>query len=163
MPARRKSVSRSTAPKAARRSKTTTKGKTTTRKPATRKQPVANSLEAVARRIVEATIKPEKFVIKDLYTTDCISQEASGEPQVGHAGIELKLKQWETMQKGTTWRARNISFGKNLICIEWDAKVTMNDGRVVPLPEVAVHEIRGGKIARERFYYNPMAMLPASS
>jgi len=163
MPARRKSVTRREAPKAARRAKTTTKRKATTRKPAARKQPVANSLEAVARRIVEATIKPEKFVIKDLYTTDCISQEAAGEPAVGHAGLELKLKRWEAMQKGTTWRARSVALGKNLICIEWDAKVTMNDGRVVPLPEVAIHEIRGGKIARERFYYNPTALMPASS
>ncbi len=163
MPARRKSVTRRAAPKTARRRKTTAKRTTTTRKPASRKKPVANSLEAVARRIVEATVKPEKFEIKALYTTDCSSQEAAGEPEVGHAGLELKLKRWETMQKGTTWRARSISFGKNRICIEWDAKVTLNDERIVPLTEVAIHEIRGGKIARERFYYNPMALMPASS
>jgi len=30
----------------------------------------------------------------------------------------------------------------------------------VKMPEVAVHEINGGKIARERFYYNPMVLMP---
>jgi hypothetical protein len=31
------------------------------------------------------------------------------------------------------------------------------------MPEVAVHEIKGGRIARERYYYNPMALAPAAS
>jgi hypothetical protein len=30
----------------------------------------------------------------------------------------------------------------------------------VSLPEVAVHEVKNGKIATERYYYNPMALAP---
>jgi ketosteroid isomerase-like protein len=66
------------------------------------------------------------------------------------------------MQKGTRWKARNIFTGRNVICIEWDAEVTLRDGRVVKLPEVAIHEIAGGKIARERYYYNPLAFTPSA-
>jgi ketosteroid isomerase-like protein len=121
------------------------------------------SLDALARRFVRATQKPESFVVADLYAPDCVSIEAAGNADRGHAGIEEKGKRWEAMQKGTRWNARNILTGKNLIVIEWDAEVTLNDGRVVQMNEVAVHEIRNGKIARERYYYNPMVFAPPQS
>ena len=120
----------------------------------------ASPLEAVAKRIIAATVNPSKFVITDLYTPDCVSQEAAGNVDHGYAGLEAKGKRWESMQQGASWKARNVFLGRNTICIEWDAQVTLMDGRVVPMPEVAVHEIRNGKIARERYYYNPMALMP---
>jgi ketosteroid isomerase-like protein len=146
---------------AARRSKrrkTAARRKPTPRKPA--KPAASSSLDALARRFVRATHRPETFVIAELYTPDCVSIEAAGDAHRGHAGIEAKLKQWEAMQKGVKWKARNVFTGKNVICIEWDAEVTLQDGRVVKMPEVAVHEIRGGKIARERYYYNPLVLAP---
>lgn len=156
--AARKKTARRTSSAAGARSKAAAK------KPAPRKAAAkpsaANPLEALARRIVEATTKPGRLVLKDLYTTDCESQEATGDVHRGYAGLEEKGKGWEKMQRGTVWKARNVLLGKNTICIEWDARVTLNDGRVVPLPEVAIHEIRGGRIARERYYYNPMALMP---
>ena len=133
------------------------------RKPAARrpaKRAASSSLDALARKFVRATNRPETFVIAELYTPDCVSIEAAGNAHRGHAGIEAKGKQWEAMQKGTKWKARNVFTGKNVICIEWDAEVTLHDGRVVKMPEVAVHEIRGGKIARERYYYNPLVLGP---
>jgi ketosteroid isomerase-like protein len=123
----------------------------------------ATSLDALARKFVRATQKPEAFVVADLYAPDCVSIEAAGNTDRGHAGIEEKGKRWAAMQKSSQWKARNIFTGKNVICIEWEAQVTLNDGRVVTLPEVAVHEIKNGKIARERFYYNPMALAPSAS
>jgi ketosteroid isomerase-like protein len=33
--------------------------------------------------------------------------------------------------------------------------VNTRDGRTVKLREIAVHEVRSGKIQNERFYYNP--------
>ena len=132
--------------------------KPTSRKPA--KRTASSSLDALARKFIRATNRPEAFVIADLYTPDCVSVEAAGGAHQGHAGIEAKGKQWEAMQKGTKWKARNVFTGKNVICIEWDAEVTLHDGRVVKMPEVAVHEIRGGKIARERYYYNPLVLGP---
>jgi ketosteroid isomerase-like protein len=143
------------------------------RKPATRRKPArkptprkagkraaSGSLEALARKFVRATHRPETFVIAEIYAPDCVSIEAAGNVDRGHAGIEAKAKRWEAMQQGTKWTARNVFTGRNVICIEWDAEVTLRDGRVVKMPEVAVHEIQGGKIARERYYYNPMVFAP---
>jgi len=165
--AARKKTTRKTAKKAAPKKAAPKKA---TKKAARKKGPArkaagradASPLEAVARRIVAATVDPAKFVIPDLYTPDCVSQEAAGPAHHGYAGIEAKGKEWEKMQRGTKWKARNVFLGRNTVCIEWDCQVTLQDGRVAAMPEVAVHEIRNGKIARERYYYNPMSLMPPS-
>jgi ketosteroid isomerase-like protein len=128
------------------------------RKAAARK--ASGSLEALARKFVQATHQPETFVVAELYTPDCVSIEATGQAHHGHAGIEAKLEQWQAMQNGVRWNLRNVFVGDDVICIEWDAEVTLRDGRVVQMPEVAVHEIEDGRIARERYYYNPLALAP---
>ena len=140
------------------------------RKPARKKTPrkagkraASGSLEALARKFVRATQRPDTLVIAEIYTPDCVSIEAVGNVDRGHAGIEAKLKRWQAMQKGGKWTPRNVFTGKNVICIEWDAEVTLHDGRVVKMPEVAVHEIEGGKIARERYYYNPLVLAPRAN
>jgi ketosteroid isomerase-like protein len=51
--------------------------------------------------------------------------------------------------------------GKNTVCIEWDGEVTLRDGRSVHLREIAVHEIKDGKIQHERYYYDPSALAPS--
>ena len=121
-----------------------------------------NSIEAFARRIVKLTSQPQ-VALRELYAENCTSSEATGNTVTGMAGLEGKLKQWESMQSGTTWRARNVWTGKNKICIEWDAVVHLRDGRTVNLSEVAIHELKGGKIAAERFYYNPGAFAPPAA
>jgi ketosteroid isomerase-like protein len=126
------------------------------------KRAASGSLDALARKFVRATHRPETFVIAEIYTPDCISIEATGNVHRGHAGIEEKLKQWEAMQKGVKWAVRNVFTGDGVICIEWHAEVTLGDGRVVEMPEVAVHEIEDGKIARERYYYNPLVLAPSA-
>jgi len=156
MPTRRKATSQRRArasAKAARKKSTRTKSA---------RRPAAQGLDAVVRKIVRATTDPSKFSIPELYTADCESQEASGDVEHGHEGLQKKMQRWEQMQKGTKWKARSVFLGKGVICIEWDADVTLNDGRTVKLPEVAIHEIKGGKIVRERYYYNPMALMPPS-
>ena len=126
------------------------------------KKPAGASIEALARRIVKATNLAE-FPLRDLYRDDAVSEEATGEVSRGIAGLEDKLKRWESMQSGTKWKARNVWTRGNTICIEWDAEVTMRDGRNVALREIGVHEIRGGKIQAERFYYNPLQLAPSQS
>jgi ketosteroid isomerase-like protein len=135
------------------------------KKGAARKSAAAPSLDSLARKIVRRTQKPD-FAPADLsalYTEDCTSQEASGQIALGLDGLEEKLKNWEQMQSGTTWKATNVWVGPNTICIEWDATVKVRDGRTVKLHEVAVHEISNGKIQKERFYYNPTALAPPQS
>jgi ketosteroid isomerase-like protein len=98
--------------------------------------------------------------LRVLYADDCTSQEGTGQIDRGIAGLEDKLKRWDQMQSGTTWKAKNVWVGRTTICIEWDATVNTRDGRTVKLPEIAIHEIKNGKIQNERFYYNPIALAP---
>ena len=126
------------------------------------KRPGAPSLEALARKIVRATQNPD-YPFVTLYTADCTSAEPTGEPARGHTGLDEKNKRWAQMQSSAKWTVRNVWTGKRTICIEWDGEVQLRDGRLVNLREIAVHEIVGGKIQHERFYYNPMALAPAAN
>ena len=146
--------------KAAKSKKAARKGGTKARAKA--KKPAGGGIEALARKIVRATNLAE-FPLRDFYTDDAVSEEATGDVSRGIAGLEDKLKRWEQMQTGTKWKARNVWTRGNTICIEWDAEVTMRDGRTVKLREIGVHEIKGGKIRAERFYYNPMQLAPQTT
>lgn len=149
--------------KRAKRAKKASKKMSAARKPAKRAPKVAApSLEAVARKIVRATQQPD-FPFVTLYTPDCSSAEPMGEPARGHAGLEEKNKRWGEMQSSAKWKARNVWTGKQTVCIEWDGEVQLRDGRLVNLREIAVHEIKDGKIQHERFYYNPMALAPPAA
>jgi ketosteroid isomerase-like protein len=124
------------------------------------KPPAGTGLAALARKIVRATQDPALFDLRDLYAEGIVSREATGAVDTGFAGLEAKTARWESMQERTEWKPRKIFNDANCICIEWDATVHLRDGRVVPFAEVAVHEVRDGKIVSERYYYNPMALAP---
>jgi ketosteroid isomerase-like protein len=121
---------------------------------------VGSGLLELARRIVRATQDPALFDFADLYAPDAVSREATGAIAKGLAELEEKLARWESMQEHSEWKPRKILADGDTICIEWDATVRMRDGRVVPFAEIAVHEVRDGKIVSERFYYNPLALAP---
>jgi ketosteroid isomerase-like protein len=145
--------------KAKAKKKSARKGKAKAPRARARKKSAGFSIEAMARKIVRVTSLPD-FPLRELYADDAVSEEATGNVSRGISGLEDKLKSWEQMQTGTRWKARNVWSRGNTICIEWDADVTMRDGRTVKLREVGIHEIKGGKIAAERFYYNPMQLAP---
>jgi ketosteroid isomerase-like protein len=147
-PARKSAGARRARPQAARRKKVARGGAG------------ASPAEALARKIVRVSNDPD-FPFVELYTEDCVSTEATGETFRGHEGLAEKMKNWESMQQGSTFRPRNVLVKGNVICIEWEGTVHLRDGRTVALHEVAVHEVRGGKIVSERYYYNPLAMAPA--
>jgi ketosteroid isomerase-like protein len=158
-PAPRKAARKAAAKRAPRKA-----AKQASRKAAAPKKPAAGAdLEALARRIVRATQNTALFDLRQLYAEGATSREATGDVATGYAGLEAKMKRWESMQMGTTWRPRNVFVKGDTICIEWDATVKLRDGRTVSLPEVAVHEVKNGKIATERYYYNPLALAPQTS
>ena len=144
------------AKKAARRAPARKKGG------ATKKAAAPPGLEGLARKIVRMSQGPSfgAAEIRELYAPDASSVEASGATAHGYAALEAKMKGWEQMAAGMVSKPRNVWTGRSTICIEWDSTVTMRDGRTVELREVAVHEIKNGKIQRERYYYNPAALAP---
>jgi hypothetical protein len=159
---------KSKAPKGRARGKSRGKAKAARRaKPARRKAARAKrpdpaaALAAFARKIVKMTSDPNSD-FRQIYSPDIVSREASGQESHGYAGIEEKAKNWEQMQEGVTWKARSVCVDgrSGTICIEWDAQVKLRGGPTVPMPEVAIHQVKNGKIVEERYYYNPMALMP---
>jgi ketosteroid isomerase-like protein len=131
-------------------------------KKAAPRQAAGSGLESLAKKIVKmsqgATFGAAE--IRELYAPDAVSVEANGNTSTGYAGLEEKMKGWEQMAASMVANARNVWTGRNTICIEWDSTVTTRDGRTVKLNEIAVHEIKNGKIQSERYYYNPAALAP---
>ena len=91
-----------------------------------------------------------------LYADSIESQEASQLPIYGIEAVKLKSEQWRKMVSDSRWHARNMWCDGQTVVIEWEAQLTLRPGsRKVLLREIAVHEVREGKIVRERFYYDP--------
>ena len=124
----------------------------------------AATLAAFARKIIKMTSDPGAD-FSMIYAENVVSEEASGQTWHGLAGLAEKGKGWEQMQEGTEWKARSVALDPRagVVCIEWDASVKLRGGPTVPMHEVAIHEVKNGKIVAERYYYNPAAMAPPAS
>ncbi len=116
--------------------------------------------ESLARKIVRATTGDSGHVnLEDLYAEDCTSIEATGgDPAVGLAGLQEKLDGWMSVVDSQAWKTRHVWIKGNTIAIEWEADLKFRDGRRIQFEEVAVHEVRGGKIVAERYYYDPAVL-----
>ena len=135
------------------------------RKSAAKKRAAAPSLDALARKIVRMTQKPD-FAPADLgvlYTEDCTSQEASGQIARGLAGLEESSSAGSRCSRAPPGRRRTSGSARRRSASSGTPPSTLRDGRTVSLREVAVHEIKSGKIQNERFYYNPMALAPPTA
>jgi ketosteroid isomerase-like protein len=163
----RKKLSRKKAPARKKVARKKTARKAPTRKKPVRKRAAArrpSAIETLARNIIRGTIgDPSQLSLADLYAEGATSTEASGDTVTGFSGLEQKARQWEAMQEHTVWKPLHVFVKPDSICIEWDAEVKLRDGRVVNLRETAVHEVKGGRIVAERYYYNPMALAPPES
>ncbi len=119
------------------------------------------SVESVARKIVRVTKNLDQLKLADLYSESCSSIEPGpGEPVVGLEALDQKLAFWMSSVEQQTWKPRNVWIKGNTIAIQWDADLKFKDGRSVAFEEVAVHEVRGGKIVAERYYYDPSVLTP---
>lgn len=138
------------------------------RKPAATKKRVARRAtqrdaaaanRALAQRIIDVTLTDRDEEILALYADDIESSEAGQPPQVGLAALRAKYAGWRAMTSATAFEPRRVAVDGNVIVIEWLGRVTLAaSGRQVDMQEVAVHEVRNGKIVREAFYYNPAVL-----
>jgi ketosteroid isomerase-like protein len=118
-----------------------------------------DAMRAFAQRIIDVTIADNDDEILALYADDIESTEAGQPPMVGHDALRSKFAGWRGMVTDTSFEPRRVVVDGNVIVIEWVGRVTLAaSGRQAELHEVAVHEIRDGKIAREAFFYNPAAL-----
>ncbi len=136
----------------------TTRTSTAARRPS---PPATSAIEAIAKRIVEVSTANDDEAIFGLYADGVESTEMGQPPVIGIDGIKRKLEMWRGMTTSASFRPRSVATGGNTVMIEWEGTVTLAaSGNTVKMDEVAVHEIAGGKIVRERYYYDPAALRP---
>ena len=113
-------------------------------------------LRELAQRIVDATVANNDAAMLAFYADDIESKEPGMPASVGLDAIKQKFEMWHAMVSDATFLPRSLTADGKVITIEWEGTVTLAaSGRVVEMPEIAVHEIANGKIVRERFYYDP--------
>jgi ketosteroid isomerase-like protein len=148
--------------------------KTTARKPAKKAAPAAarkkvaakaparrlTPAEELANRILAAMDDEKNLDLGKFYTEDAVSVEPAGGTLTGLQALRSKLAGWLAGLRSSNWKARHVFVSKNAVCIEWEADLVFKDGRQLTLSEVAVHELRGEKICKERYYYDPRALMP---
>jgi ketosteroid isomerase-like protein len=114
------------------------------------------ALRELAQRIVDLTVANDDAATLALYADNVESREASMPASIGIEAIKQKFAMWRGMVSDAAFTPRSVVADGRTIVIEWDGRVTLAaSGRLVDFPEVAVHEIAGGKIVKERFYYDP--------
>ena len=136
--------------------KTTKKTKPKAAAAAPKGAPSLADLRRIARSIVTATSVADDKRMLSLYADSIESEEAGQLPTYGIEAIKQKNEQWSKMVSDARWHARNLWADGQTIIIEWEAQLTLRPGnRKALFREIAVHEVRGGKIVRERYYYDP--------
>ena len=117
------------------------------------------AMRDLAKRIIDVTLANDDDAAFALYSDAIESAEMGMPPSIGIDAIRQKFVMWRSMVNNAVFQPRRVWVDGNSIIIEWDGRVTLAaDGRTVDLPEIAIHEIENGKIARERFYYDPAAL-----
>ena len=98
--------------------------------------------------------------MRSLYAEDASSEEvATGEQVQGLEQLEEKVSLPAALRRKANWSVRNLWCDGQTIIVEWVAHLPpRRSGSPRPsLREIAIHEIRNGKIVRERFYYDASA------
>lgn len=132
------------------------------RKPAAKARtsaPAADPVRALARRIVALTMANDDEATFDIYAADVESVEMGQPATRGIDALRAKFAGWRSMTSEAKFEPKRVCVDGNTIVIEWIGHVTMaGTGKQAEMHEVAIHEIRDGKIAREAYFYNPAAL-----
>jgi len=155
-PAPKKASGKKATPKKVTKKKAPAPKKVTRAKaPARKAAPKTPPIEALARKLIQGTMDPAKMDLEQLYAGGVVSRQPRREPAVGLAGMRKKFSDWASMTRSASWKVRNSFIKQNTICIEWQAQIELKDGRRISLEEVSLHQVKGGKIVEERYYYDP--------
>lgn len=128
-------------------------------KPSKKARAGGNKVRVLADRIVDMANGDHGDAVFDIYADDVESIEMNQPATVGLDAIRQKLEGWNNMVSNPKFTAKNVWVDGNTIIVEWVGDVTMNaSGKQAILREIAIHEIKDGKIQRERYYYDPQAL-----
>jgi len=138
--------------------KTAKKSSAKKKTPAPRGAPSLADLRRIARSIVTSTSVMDEKRMMALYADGIESEEVVGGSRAAYGIDALKKKgdAWNKRISDARWHARNLWCDGQTVIIEWEAQLAMKPGgRKVLHREVAIHEVRNGKVVRERYYYDP--------
>lgn len=144
--------------KTTKKKKTANKSAAKKKAPAPRGAPTLADLRRIARSIVTSTSVMDEKRMMALYSDGIESEEVTSGSRVAHGLDALKKKgeDWDKRVSDARWHARNLWCDGQTVIIEWEAQLAMKPGgRKVLHREIAIHEVRNGKIVRERYYYDP--------
>lgn len=116
-----------------------------------------SDLRRIARAIVTSTSVGNEKRMRSLYAGDVVSEEvATGEKVRGLDRLEEKVSLPADLRRRADWSVRNLWCDGQTIVVEWEARLPAErpGSPRIPLREIAIHEVRNGKIVRERFYYD---------
>jgi ketosteroid isomerase-like protein len=131
------------------------------RRPPVRRQPARDPIRELAQRIIDVTLSNDDEATLSLYAPDIESVEMGQPPMHGIDAIRQKFAGWRNMVSEAHFSPGRVCIDGNSIVIEWIGDVVLaGSGKKATLHEIALHEIRDGKIAREAFFYNPAALAP---
>jgi len=114
----------------------------------------------VANRLVDLCRMEEyETATRELYADDCVSNEPTDEmgPKVvsGIGGILGKLNRFkEALEERRSNIVSNPVIAGNFFSVSFDMDVTMKGMGRQRMTEIAVYEVKDGKIASEHFFYN---------
>lgn len=124
----------------------------------------ADPIRMLARRIVDVTKANDDEAAFALYASDVESLEPGQPPMRGLDAIRQKYAGWRNMVSEAHFEPRRVCVDGNTVVIEWSGDVTLaGSGHRARMHEVAIHEIRNGKIVREAYFYDPAALAPQTS
>ena len=153
---RRKASKGRSAKRSTTKKKPATKARKKTRAAAPRS---SDAVRALARRIVAVTTASDDEATLALYADDVESTEQGQPTMRGIDSIRQKFAGWRSMVSEAHFEPRRVCVDGNTIVIEWVGHVTLAaSGKQAEMHEVAIHEIRGGKIVREAYFYDPSAL-----
>jgi len=146
------------ATKKATKKKTAKKSTAKKKAPAPRGAPTLADLRRIARSIVTSTSVMDEKRMMALYSDGIESEEMTAGSRVAYGldALKKKAEDWDKRVSDARWHARNLWCDGQTVIIEWEAQLALKPGgRKVLHREIAIHEIRNGKIVRERYYYDP--------
>ncbi|MEQ9593234.1 MAG: nuclear transport factor 2 family protein [Cyclobacteriaceae bacterium] len=115
--------------------------------------------EAVAKRFYElAKVGDWDKIQEELFSKDAKSLEPAHAEGLGSVSgmdqIKEKGKQWQAMIEETHGGyCKEPQVGGNYFCCAMGADVTMKGQGRINMDEVAVYEVKDGKIVTEQFFY----------
>ncbi|SHM13250.1 nuclear transport factor 2 family protein [Mucilaginibacter sp. OK098] len=115
--------------------------------------------QEVAEKLVQFCREGKNIdAINELYADNIVSLEAKGSPMERTEGKEAvigKNQYWySTVQEIHSGEVSEPIISGNFFTVSMHMDVTYKEGGRMPMHEIAVYEVKDGKVVFEQFFYN---------